>query len=192
MSDHSLNLSNESPATSPLHLTEQTALDALTLVDQDASPDYVPLLPSSNHENEAPLPIPNIFTQPPLNLSDEGPWPLLSPGTAKTALHLAVGDEDHARIAVAIARGLVTSVRRCTAVAEQQLTILRARTHRLSETVQQWEAEIRQLRDPQEAVGMPHQYQRNQGEVDCQIPNAQGQLIVAPWYRILGSGEVAL
>jgi hypothetical protein len=39
---------------------------------------------------------------------------------------------------------------------------------------------------------MLHQYQRNRGEVDCQIPNAQGQLIVAPWYHILGSGEVAL
>jgi hypothetical protein len=39
---------------------------------------------------------------------------------------------------------------------------------------------------------MPHQYQRNQGEVDCQIPNALGQLIVAPWFCILGSGEVVL
>jgi hypothetical protein len=39
---------------------------------------------------------------------------------------------------------------------------------------------------------MPHQFQHNQGEVNCQIPNALGQLIIAPWYCIMGSGEVVL
>jgi hypothetical protein len=112
MSDYSHNPSNESPTSPSLHLSQPTAFDALTLVDRDASPDYVPSSPSVAAENEVPLPIPPIaLTQPPLNLSDEGPWPPLSPGTAEVALRLAADDEDQARIAVAIARGLATTVR---------------------------------------------------------------------------------
>jgi hypothetical protein len=111
MSDHSVNLSNESPTTTSTYVGHETILDALSLANHDASPNYVPSLPSSHHKNKVPLPVPPaIFAQPAINLSDEGPWPPLSPGSAETALCLAVGDDDHTRITVAIARGLATTV----------------------------------------------------------------------------------
>jgi hypothetical protein len=102
MSDHSVNLSNESPA--PTLVRQTTILNALSLADRDSSPDYVLSSPTTDHNNEEPLPVPpTIFTQPPINLSDEGPWPPLSPESTETALHLVVSDEDHTCIAVTIA-----------------------------------------------------------------------------------------
>ncbi len=90
----------------------------------------------------------------------------------------------------AVANGLISTINRRSAVADQRLAEARRRINQLQGTVHAREAEVRRIRHTNNAPDMPSNYQRNGGRVDIQVSSHGGENIVARWIRLLGNGEV--
>ncbi len=148
------------------------------------SVQYVPHSPTPSVQ-ELPSP-------PPLRvrITTEGVahYPPISPGSAVTLLRME--DDSLTNTTRAIANGLIATIHRHSAVANQRLAESRRRINQLQGTVHTREAEIRRIRSSNAAPEMPAGYERNGGRVDIQVSSHGGENIVARWIRLMGNGEV--
>src|SRR6267154_3497361 len=149
-----------------------------------SSVQYVPHSPTPSVQ-ELPSP-------PPLRvrISTDGVahFPPVSPGSAATLLRME--DASLNTTTRAVANGLISTIHRRSAVADQRLAEARRRINQLQGTVHAREAEIRRIRNSNAPPDMPNNYERNGGRVDIQVSSHGGENIVARWIRLLGNGEV--
>jgi len=89
-----------------------------------------------------------------------------------------------------VAHGLISTIHRRNAIADQRLAESRRRINQLQGTVHAREAEIRRIRSSNATPDMLAGYERNGGRVDIQVSSHGGENIVARWIRLLGNGEV--
>src|SRR5712671_1042802 len=138
----------------------------------DSSVQYVPHSPTPSVQ-ELPSP-------PPLRvrISAEGVahYPPISPGSAATLLRLA--DDSLTDNTRAIANGLISTIHRRSAVADQRLAESRRRINQLHGTVHTREAEIRRIRSSNAAPDMPAGYEQNGGRVDIQVSSHGGENVI--------------
>ena len=125
-----------------------------------SSVQYVPHSPTPSVQ-ELPSP-------PPLrvHISADGVahFPPVSPGSAATLLRMEDASlNDTTR---AVANGLITTIHRHSAVADQRLAESHRRINQLQGTVHAREAEIRRIRSSNATPEIPAGYERNGGRVD--------------------------
>src|SRR6266853_323814 len=137
----------------------------------------------SGNSNPSPPPLRVCLTT-----DGVGHYPPISPGSAATLLRME--DSSLTDTTQAVAHGLIATIQRRSAVADQRLAEARQRINQLQGTVHAQEAEIRRIRHTNNAPDMPSNYQRNGGRVDIQVSSHGGENIVARWIRLLGNGEV--
>src|SRR5216683_3300888 len=156
----------------------------ISISSTNSSVQYVPHSPTPSVQ-EIPSP-------PPLRvrITAEGVahYPPISPGSAATLLRMEDASlNDTTR---AIANGLISTIHRRSAVADQRLGEARRRINQLQGTVHAREAKICRIRTNNAPPDMPANYERNGGRVDIQVSSHGGENIVARWIRVLGNGEV--
>src|SRR5216683_5583844 len=156
----------------------------ISVLSSESEVQYVPHSPSPSIQ-ELPSP-------PPLRvrISTDGVahFPPISPGSAATLLRMK--DASLNSTTRAVAHGLISTVHRHSAVADQRLAESRRRINQLQGTVHAREAEIRRIRNSNAPPDMPSNYQRNGGRVDIQVSSHGGENIIARWIRVMGNGEV--
>src|SRR5712671_6718441 len=149
-----------------------------------SSVQYVPHSPTPS--------VQELSSPPPLRVrittEGVGHFPPISPGSAATILHME--DDSLTDTTRAVANGLIATIHRRSAVADQCLAESRRRINQLQGTVHTREAEIHRIRSSNTAPDMPAGYERNGGRVDIQVSSHGGENIIARWIRLMGNGEV--
>src|SRR6266853_4663980 len=156
----------------------------ISVSSSESEVQYVPHSPTPSVQ-ELPSPPP-----PRVQISADGVahFPPVSPGSAATLLRMEDASlNDTTR---AIANGLISTIHRRSAVADQRLAESRRRINQLQGTVHAREAEIHRIRNNNAAPEMLANYKRNGGRVDIQVSSHGGENIVARWIRVMGNGEV--
>jgi hypothetical protein len=123
-------------------------LDLITTVTQllnvrqqsEDSIQYVPHSPTPSVQEVSPPPL-RVCLNPP---SEGEPYAPLSPGSAKTLIHLS-GDK-FSKITRMVAYRLTATVERRTTIAAQQLTAARTHINHLTGALETRDEEIRRLR----------------------------------------------
>src|SRR6266851_8873445 len=156
----------------------------ISVLSSESEVQYVPHSPTPS--------IQELSSPPPLRVritaAGVAHYPPVSPGSAATLLRME--DDSLNDTTRAVANGLISTIHRRSAVADQRLAESRRRINQLQGTVHAQEAEIRRIRHTNNAPDMPSNYQRNGGRVDIQVSSHGGENIVARWIRLLGNGEV--
>ena len=99
-------------------------------------------------------------------------------------------DNDLTDTAHAVAYGLISTVRRRTALTNQRLGKARRRINQLAGTVHSREAKICHIRNGNGNPKMPPDFERNGGRVDIQVSSHSGKNIIAKWIRVMGNSKV--
>src|SRR6266853_369843 len=150
----------------------------------DSSVQYVPHSPTP--------PVHELSSPPPLRvcITAEGVahYPPISSGSAATLLRME--DDSLTDNTWAIANGLISTIHRRSAVADQRLAESRRRINQLQGTVHAREAEIRCIQSSNATPDMPAGYERNGGRVDIQVSSHGGENIIVRWIRLMGNREV--
>src|SRR6266851_1810403 len=149
-----------------------------------ASVQYVPHSPTPS--------VQELSSPPPLRvrISAEGVahYPPISPGSAVTLLHME--DDSLTDTTWAVANGLISTIHRRSAVADQCLAESQRQINQLQGTVHAREAEIRRIRNSNATPDMPAGFERNGGRVDIQVSSHGGENIIVRWIRLMGNREV--
>src|SRR6266851_2006588 len=156
----------------------------ISVSSSESEVQYVPHSPPPSVQ-ELPSP-------PPLRIriSADGVahFPPVSPRSAATLLRMEDASLNDTTRAIAI--GLISTIHRRSAVADQRLGEARRRINQLQGTVHAREAEIRCICQSNAAPDMPAGFERNGGRVDIQVSSHGGENIIARWIRLMGNGEV--
>src|SRR5216683_3655605 len=156
----------------------------ISVSSSESEVQYVPHSPT--------LSVQELSSPPPLRvcISTDGVahFPPVSPGSAATLLRMEDASlNDTTR---AVANGLIATIHRRSALADQRLGEARRRINQLQGTVHAREAEIRRIRQSNVAPNMPAGYERNGGRVDIQVSSHGGENVIARWIQLMGNGEV--
>src|SRR5712671_4406407 len=156
----------------------------ISVSSSESEVQYVPHSPTPS--------VQELSSPPPLRvrISADGVahFPPVSPGSAATLLRMEDASlNDTTR---AVANGLIATIHRRSALADQRLGEARRRINQLQGTVHAREAEIRRIRQSNAAPDMPAGYERNGGRVDIQVSSHGGENVIARWIRLMGNGEV--
>src|SRR5712671_4697310 len=156
-----------------------------------ASVQYVPHSPTLSVQ-ELPSP-PALRVR--LTTAGVGHYPPISPGSAATLLRME--DDSLTDTTRAIANGLIVTIHRRSAVADQclaeswqRLAESWQRINQLQGMVHAREAEIRRIQSSNTTPEMPAGFERNGGQVDIQVSSHGGENVLARWIRLMGNGEV--
>ena len=134
-------------------LTEQACCNAPS---PPQSVQYIPSSPTPSVQEVDPPPL-QVCINPP---AEGGPYPLLSPGSAKTIIRIG-SNEEFGATAQAVAYRLVATVQHHTVIVEQHLTTRQGCANQLAGVIQQCKAEIHQLRECMGNINMPYEYKHN-------------------------------
>src|SRR6266851_3165326 len=126
----------------------------------DSSVQYVPHSPTPSVQ-ELPSPPPLRVR---LTTEGVGHYPPISPGSAATLLRME--NDSLTDTTRAVAHGLIATIHRCSAVADQCLAESRRRINQLQGTVHAREAKICRIQNNNATPEMPANYERNGGRVD--------------------------
>ncbi len=156
----------------------------ISVSSTDSSVQYVPRSPTPSVQ-EASSP-------PPLRVriaaDGVGHYPPISSGSAETLLRME--DDNLTSTTQSVAHGLISTIRRHSAIADQHLAEARQCINNLQGIVHAREAEIHRIRISNAPPEMPPNYERNGGQVDIQVSSHGGENIIARWIRVMGNGEV--
>src|SRR6266851_8737106 len=166
------NPSINSPASSDHELDTLVGDDTIIAANllQEFNDRQARHIPISSSESEvqyvphSPTPsVQELSSPPPLQVRITAAgvvhYPPISPGSAATLLHMendSLTDTTHA-----VAHGLISTINRRSAVADQHLAEARRRINQLQGTVHAREAEIRRIRINNAPTDMPSNYERN-------------------------------
>jgi len=92
--------------------------------------------------------------------------------------------------ACTVAYGLISTVRRHTALTDQRLVEARRHINQLTRTVHFCEAKIHHIRNGNGNPEMPPDFECNGGQVDIQVSSHSSKNIIAKWIRVMGNGKV--
>src|SRR6266851_1073027 len=197
-----LNLSINSLASSNHDLDTLVGDDAIIAANllqefNDRQARHISISSSDSSEVQyvphSPTPSVQELSSPPLlrvRITAEGVahYPPISPGSAATLLRME--DDSLTDTTQAVANGLISTIHRRSAVADQHLAESQRRINQLQGTVHAREAKIRRIRNSNVAPDMPAGYERNGGRVDIQVSSHGRENIIAWWIQVMGNGEV--
>src|SRR6266851_259817 len=156
----------------------------ISVSSSESEVQYVPHSPTPS--------VQELSSPPPLRVritaAGVAHYPPISPGSAATLLRME--NNSLTDTTCAVAHGLIATINRRSAVADQRLAEARRCVNQLQGTVHAREAKIRRIRNNNAIPDMPSNYERNGGRVDIQVSSHGGENIVARWIRLLGNREV--
>jgi hypothetical protein len=192
MSDASLNLSNESPASSTRHSSPVQSNEPPPPFKANPSPPSFPLSvaldeASQQHPPVSPGTATHIFNSAWANYG-----PTNQPLSPEDAEGLLLEQEDLGDTVRATAYGLISTVHRRTQQFDRQLRAAEGRVLEQRELVAQRDERIAQLQRQLGNIEIPPGFEPNEGRVTCMIPSEDGLQVVPRFVRRLGNGRVEM